>query len=272
MTVWNKIIERIYRILDLKAPYFPYFKATNLMHVGDSIDESSHYSALFNEEKLGCIKWSHYSSIYDEIFHEYRDKQNLNILEIGVQFGGSLHILREYFHPSCSIIGVDVDTKVEKIEIERVKILVGDITSNEFIGKLLEQVQGKFDIIIDDASHKSRKQAKTLELLFPHLAEHGIFVVEDVEHSYFLESTPTYFLGNSFVNYALRTVHTLNSQFRKTKVRRTLEINPYELWSVTFYPQIVVFRKRKRTESRVVHTGENYKLRSNLIGKIKNRY
>ena len=45
--------------------------------------------------KLSC-KWSSYIVKYEELFLKYKEKK-VNILEIGVQYGGTLEIYSKYF-------------------------------------------------------------------------------------------------------------------------------------------------------------------------------
>ena len=53
-------------------------------------------------------KWSLYINEWDNIFSPYRD-QEIDLLEIGIQNGGSLEIWSKYFNKAKNLIGCDVD-------------------------------------------------------------------------------------------------------------------------------------------------------------------
>lgn len=79
-----------------------------------TIEESARYSELFSNEIEGTLKWTHYSTVYDDLLGKYRSQANLKVLEIGIQHGGSQRILKEYFHDSATIMGIDIDTNCLK--------------------------------------------------------------------------------------------------------------------------------------------------------------
>jgi len=47
-------------------------------------------------------KWIHYFEIYDRYFNQFRDKE-INVLEVGVNRGGSLEMWRKYFGTKANI-------------------------------------------------------------------------------------------------------------------------------------------------------------------------
>eukprot|EP01036_Dinobryon_divergens_P027318 gene27318-36072_t len=134
------------------------------------------------------MKWEHFIAIYDEIFIPYRNLKDFRLLEIGVQNGGSLQIWSSYFGPGSDIVGVDVDEKVCTDLTFRNGITVYCMDIVEVDESTLSSL-GHFDVIIDDASHNSFQVTRAFERLFPLLRPGGIFVVEDIEHSYFAESS-----------------------------------------------------------------------------------
>jgi len=221
----------------------------------NQINPSSKYSALFHQETMGCLKWNEYSTIYDELFQNYLHRENLRILEIGVLEGGSQSILRKYFHSSSSIFGVDINPNCLKLDTGT-KIRIGDATEKKFLSKVTSEMGG-IDVVIDDGSHKSLHQKKSFEVLFPLLSDGGLYIVEDLEHSYLLESKGLPFLPNTFWNKSKRTTELLNNEFRRYKKNFTFKIDPLELFSVKFYPQIIAFSKGKRFTPRIVGN-DNY--------------
>jgi hypothetical protein len=138
---------------------------------------------------LYSSKWNPhlFGQHYQEHFAPLRNK-NLKVLEIGVggyedssSGGDSLRMWKQYF-PNSMIYGMDiVDKKV--LEEDRIKIFQGSQDDEIFLKKFVAET-GKFDIIIDDGSHRNDHVIKTFKILFPQLNNGGIYVVEDTHTSY----------------------------------------------------------------------------------------
>lgn len=136
---------------------------------------------------LSSDKWSLYLEKYDQLFTPLRSRP-VNVLEIGVQNGGSLEIWAKFFFNASLIAGCDINPKCGSLQFSdsRIKMVVGDINSLEActeIGKLSEQ----YNIIIDDGSHTSPDIIQTFLRLFPILSNDGIYVAEDLHCSYWAE-------------------------------------------------------------------------------------
>ncbi len=140
----------------------------------------------------GTDKWgSHlYAAHYARHFHHLRRKK-LTLLEIGIggyeepQAGGrSLRMWRRYF-PKAQIVGLDFFDKRPHGE-ERIRIYRGDQSDEVILRRIVAEV-GRPDIVIDDGSHINRHVIKSFEVLFPLLAEDGIYVVEDTQTAYWPE-------------------------------------------------------------------------------------
>ena len=118
-------------------------------------------------------RFHNYTRQYSPLFEKYRTRKNLKFLEIGVFRGESLKAWKEYFTgPDTIIVGVDVvESQIEGVEF-------GDATDPETIKKLHDKY-GSFDVILDDGGHRNSQVIKTFELLFPLLADGGLYVVED---------------------------------------------------------------------------------------------
>lgn len=122
------------------------------------------------------------SKIYDVYLPEYKNKP-VNLLEIGVQHGGSLWLWKEYFQQGI-IYGIDVkDVRAEDTKIiNNILFILGDAYSDNIVSRL-----PKFDIIIDDASHRLDHQKYTIESYKKLLKEDGIMIIEDIGSSDFLD-------------------------------------------------------------------------------------
>lgn len=129
-------------------------------------------------------KWSNYIDNYERILLEYRDKP-ISLLEIGVQNGGSLEIWAKYFTRANVIIGCDINPACRQLDYDdpRIKIVIGNVTSDATESDILDYADA-FDIIIDDGSHQSGDIIRSFAKYFPHVAENGIYIIEDLCCSY----------------------------------------------------------------------------------------
>ena len=219
-------------------------------------DELLEYSKIFRSVNHGVIKWAHYPSIYESLFMHLRNKENLRLLEIGVQFGGSLELLREYFHSSSIIFGIDIDPRCNILNEEGFNVRIGSQSDERFLSSVVKEMGG-LDIVIDDGSHNSRHQKISFERLFPLLNEGGLYVVEDVEHSYFRNQSGFPFLPSTFMNRAKRSTEELNKHFRTYNKWGQLKGIQDNLWSITFYSSVIVFEKRQRKFPKVLRQGKH---------------
>ena len=153
-----------------------------------------------------CSSKHNYVKWYDRYFSSIRNN-NLNLLEIGIQKGFSLLMWKEYFKNS-NIFGVDKKKRrgYDK-RLKGIKYFIGNGADCYFLSSVVAKVKGGFDIIIDDASHNPTHQISSFRCLFSQLNNGGIYVIEDLQTSYFNEYIST---GISAVNYLKDIVDDIN--------------------------------------------------------------
>ncbi len=128
----------------------------------------------------------HFLETYDKEFKKFLDKENLRILELGIDKGGSLHLWQKYFSNLSLLVGVEKYSDKIIIPLRHpLKFEIGDLGENSFYDRLTKY--GSFDIIIDDASHAASDIIQSFENLFPILADGGIYCIENVSYSDGLE-------------------------------------------------------------------------------------
>jgi len=131
---------------------------------------------------------------YESLF-ESRRFHKLNILEIGIgsvengqmahiihtgyKSGGSVKCWSEYF-PNAQIYAMDLYKHME-LDTERIKTFVADQSSSKDLLNVVNQINDKLDIIIDDGSHVGEHQAFTFIFLNKYLNKNGIYAIEDVQ-------------------------------------------------------------------------------------------
>jgi len=127
-----------------------------------------------------------YGYTYGQLFKPFKYK-SIKLLEIGVGGyergigGSSLNAWLLYF-PFAKIIGCDIYDK-QSLAARRIKIYQLDQSSKHQLEALCKSEKA-FDIIIDDGSHLSCHQIFTFEHLYPALKDDGIYIIEDVQTSY----------------------------------------------------------------------------------------
>ena len=134
--------------------------------------------------KYGADKSSkshNYAVRYDSYFDKFRNEQ-IKLLEIGVQYGYSVKMWKEYF-PNAEIYGFDLDKECMRFQEERITIIHGNQSNCDLLKATNEQ-HGPFDIIIDDGSHFNGDMKRTFDCLFPLLKEGGYYIVEDLHCCY----------------------------------------------------------------------------------------
>ena len=139
----------------------------SLSHTGKYSDKWESYLHAY---------WFHLKSIQDS---------SCDILEIGIQNGGSLEIWSKFFPKANQIIGFDNDPKCGQLRFDdpRIRVFVGDASSKE-AAVTVEKTTSNLGLVIDDGSHKSGDIIRSFLLFFPQLNPGGIFIIEDLHASY----------------------------------------------------------------------------------------
>lgn len=202
-------------------------------------------------------KWSSYIYEYSRILDCYRNKP-INLLEIGVQNGGSLEIWSNYFSNFKKLIGCDINPECSKLHYDdkRISVIVGD--ANSLITKsLITSLSPNFEIIIDDGSHTSSDIVKSFANYFPLLTDGGIFIAEDLHCSYWQEFDGGLFDPFSSISFFKRLADVINHDHWGISKPRTSLLNGFRskygieldeetlrhIHSVEFVNSICIIRK-----------------------------
>ncbi|MES2646673.1 MAG: class I SAM-dependent methyltransferase [Bacteroidota bacterium] len=162
------------------------------------------FKALFHKKRLSELGKIYrtdkagvhgFAQLYQQHFKSFRNKR-IRMLEIGVggydsqvHGGESLRMWKSYFN-NGRIYSIDYYDK-SRLQEPRIQIFKCSQVDFPLLGNINSSV-GPFDIIIDDGSHQNEHVIETFKFLFPQLKDGGIYVVEDIQTSYWPE-----FGGNS---------------------------------------------------------------------------
>jgi SAM-dependent methyltransferase len=132
-------------------------------------------------------KWDLYLEVYNRLFSEWRE-QPINLLEIGVQNGGSLETWAQYFSSAHNLVGCDIDKECACLTFDdpRIHVIIGDATDSATVQKI-EAVTDSLDIVIEDGSHTSRDIVRSFAEFFPKLRPGGVYIAEDLHCCYWSE-------------------------------------------------------------------------------------
>jgi hypothetical protein len=136
-----------------------------------------------------------YAPAYERHLLDRRDR-SIRLLEIGIGLegpralgstvsgrnpgGASLKVWREFF-PQAQIYGMDINDG-HFLDGERLTTFVGDQSSRSSLNSVAAGIGEPLDVIIDDGSHASSHQQITVACLARHLAEGGLYVIEDIDY------------------------------------------------------------------------------------------
>ena len=191
---YNKITyENVSKYLNTDIKLFNFYNEFDK----SSLDNLSIYYGLDKN-----IKVSHnYIPCYEKLFKDLKYKTK-NLLEIGIggmynlpktltqgdntrnyyRSGNSLRMWRDYF-TEASVYGIDINKNLMFTE-NRIKTFVANQNSEQDLQLVMDKIDTKLDIIIDDGSHMGEHQVFSFIHLNKHLSDNGIYVIEDVQPSH----------------------------------------------------------------------------------------
>jgi hypothetical protein len=151
---------------------------------GDEVDPLTRIALRHGTDKWGA---HFYTPVYHQLFAHLREKP-VRLFEIGIggyEFarlgGASLAMWADYF-PNGRILGIDVCAKTLDLG-PRVSIRQGSQDDAVFLARMSAE-HGPFDIVIDDGSHVPAHVIASFDVLFPLLADGGLYVIEDVQTAF----------------------------------------------------------------------------------------
>lgn len=192
-----------------------------------------------------------YTKHYEKHFSELKYKR-VKILELGVggyefpdRGGSGLKMWSSYFE-NGKIYGCDIYDK-SGIELpERTKIYQGSQNDGDFLLTMMDEI-GNPDLIIDDASHINKLTIETFKHLFPWLKSGGIYVVEDVESSWWntngFDGEPNFLdmHAKTSINFCRELINCINAKHLPAEFSAE---SVYKIESMHFYQNIVFIVKK----------------------------
>jgi len=183
-----------------------------------------------------------YTPHYMKHLRNFKNKK-IKLLEIGVggyenpKLGGNSLIMWKKYFPFGKIYAIDIFEK-KALQENRIKIFQGSQIDKQFLDKVTKDI-GLLDIIIDDGSHLQEHIIETFKILFLKLKDGGVYVIEDLQTSYWED-----FGGDSEnLNNPKTAMNFLKSLTDSVNHEHSGKEN--KIFSIHFYSQIVFIHKRK---------------------------
>jgi cephalosporin hydroxylase len=125
-----------------------------------------------------------YLELYEKLLHK-KKRSARNILEIGIEWGGSIKLWRDYFSQAC-IYGLDIMSLEEvwsgiKNDSQIILYTSIDAYDEEFFTTNFLDKKIQFDMVLDDGPHTLESMIKFIEFYSQILADDGILIIEDVQ-------------------------------------------------------------------------------------------
>jgi|LULM01.1.fsa_nt_gb cephalosporin hydroxylase len=123
-----------------------------------------------------------YIPTYEEILHPFKN-QNISLLEIGNNYGGSIRLWDDYF-TNVNIIGIEINNLEELNKLNEKNNINIHTKTDAYCLETLEKIrqEGPFDVIIDDGSHLLNHQMFAASYYSKLLKPNGVFVIEDIQN------------------------------------------------------------------------------------------
>ncbi|MFN0093146.1 MAG: class I SAM-dependent methyltransferase [Acidimicrobiales bacterium] len=193
-------------------------------------------------------KWLHYFPIYERHLSPFRGRA-VTMLEIGVSHGGSLQMWRHHLGRRSRIVGFDIEPRVADLAEQGIDVLVGDQSDPVFLDGLVRRY-GEFDVVLDDGSHFPEHQITSICHLWPHVAEGGVYIVEDLHSNYWAAYGAGRGQPNTFISWLheriddMHAFHSEDAAFQVNEWTRTVN-------AIHIYDSVAVLEKVER--ERPVH-------------------
>lgn len=203
------------------------------------------YGQLSNTDK---VTHHEYHKYYEPVLKPYYNSHG-SIVEIGLGTGQSLPMWQNLFK-HAHIYGVDKE--YENSGNDRYTIYKGDQSNVNDLNDLRKSLTDKNVFFInDDGSHIPEHQLLTFNTLFPILKEGGIYIIEDIETSYWTKgecynykTRYGYKHPDSIVEIFKDASDIMNREFIVDKTNLSKKILHYDyIESVTFARNCIIIKK-----------------------------
>jgi len=138
---------------------------------------------LANNDRTDKNTLHSYLPLYETLLSSKKESAK-NILEVGIQGGGSIKLWHDYF-ANATIYGIDImkstDVWSELVTDRIILHTETDAYTDAFLNNHFSDKKGEFDMVIDDGPHTLESMKQFIRLYLPLLRKNGILIIEDVQ-------------------------------------------------------------------------------------------
>ena len=221
------------------------------------------------------VKHHAYDRFYAKFLCEFNGEGS--ILEIGYGNGESIAFWRSLY-PSSFLYVVDRDVELKG---DCFRVLKCDQSSADQLYQLREFLKDKdVGIIVDDGSHIPEHQLITFNILFPILNSGGVYVIEDIECSYWrygdcygYKTSYGINSADSLINKLMLLPHWVNREFLaesvKTRLKQFLQRKGFSLSAVEKVADVSFAHNcasiTKCLDSDIEYASRDYRMPENIM-------
>jgi hypothetical protein len=178
-------------------------------------------------------KWGLYLKFYEDEFNSLRLNE-VRLLEIGVQNGGSLEIWSKYFSNAKAIVGCDINEMCRELSFsdKKISVVVGDANS-AITNQAIMRIQDGYDIIIDDGSHTSSDIIKSFAMHFEKISAGGCYIIEDLHCSYWQAFEGGLYYDKSSMSFLKSLADLINIEHWGVEISPQRFLSQYQIDSIS---------------------------------------
>ena len=143
---------------------------------------------FYNTDKANLVdsgktKGHGFAKFYEKHLSEFKNKQKINILEIGSFSGASAAAFSKYF-PNSEIYCLDINLLNFKFVSKKIHVFGMNSSNIKMMNNFLKKINffkeiKFFDIVIDDGSHILSDQLIALNFFYKLVGKEGYYIIED---------------------------------------------------------------------------------------------
>lgn len=125
-----------------------------------------------------------YTGAYEFLLSPYKNRE-IDLLEIGVQYGGSSLLWHDYL-PQAKLVLVDMYNSMHPSISERMidgrwNYYIADAYIDETVSIIMQKHPKGFDVALDDGPHTLETQILFIQKYLPYMKPGGIMIIEDIQ-------------------------------------------------------------------------------------------
>ena len=215
---------------------------------------------IFYSQPKFADKWDPYFDVYETWLARFKGASP-RVLEIGVQNGGSANMWLEYFGSGTTVVGIDIDNRCLQHASDSIEIVIGDQNDAAFWQEFFSTHSEKYDIIIDDGSHRMHDMIVTFVIASQQVKDNGVYIIEDTHTAYW--NHYSLFIGpwddfglnnpNNVLEFTKNAVDVLNIEHIAPHADVIPQINPMiaqvykNVKGLHYYNSMIVFEMGPQT-------------------------